>query len=492
MPGPFATVELQRGAMRLVAVSGDALALGIAPGQMLADARALVPDLATLPPDLAADATLLEAIARRCGRYGPLVALDPPDGVLIDISGVEHLFGGEMALADDAVGCVGGLGLSVRHAIAGTPEAARALARFQTTPAADEAGAVRRLPIAALGLEDEAMVALRRAGLRTIGDLAARPTAPLAARFGAAAVDALARLLGTVDSRLTPWRPPPAILATRRFAEPVTRHEDVMATIGDLVEEVAAELAARGEGGRRFAVRLYRSDGAERSIAVDTSLPVRDAAMVMRLFDERLDALVDPIDPGFGFDLIRLAVPVSEALGSSQLALDDEARADGVADAGPQRTAAIAALVDRLATRHGRARVRRLVARDAHLPEQGVLALPALDAMPVAMPWSVAEAGEPPLRPIHLFDPPQPIQVMAEVPDGPPQRFRWQRRLHEVMRYEGPERIADPWWDKPEPAPTRDYYRIEDARGRRLWVFRHGLYGSERANPTWYVHGLFA
>jgi protein ImuB len=107
--------------------------------------------------------------------------------------------------------------------------------------------------------------------------------------------------------------------------------------------------------------------------------------------------------------------------------------------------------------------------------------------------WPQPEAGEPPLRPLFLFEPPQPVTVLAEVPDGPPRRFGWQGRQHRVVRQEGPERIAYPWWKTVEATgPTRDYYRIEDEEGCRFWLFRHGLYGSEKADPRWYLHGVFA
>jgi protein ImuB len=203
--------------------------------------------------------------------------------------------------------------------------------------------------------------------------------------------------------------------------------------------------------------------------------------LVHRLFAERIEALADPIDPGFGFDLVRLAVPVLEPLAPTQLALEG----------GEVRDGELIALIDRLSTRLGRTRVRRLVPRDTHIPEQAALALPAIEA-PAPAPWPAPAPGEPPLRPIHLFDPPQPIEVIAEVPDGPPKHFRWRRTSHSVTRYEGPERIAAEWWTRDDNAGlTRDYYRIEDARGRRFWVFRHGLY-RETERPRWYVHGVFA
>jgi protein ImuB len=205
----------------------------------------------------------------------------------------------------------------------------------------------------------------------------------------------------------------------------------------------------------------------------------------MRLFRERIDSLADPLDPGFGYDLVRLDVALAERLDASQLKLEG-----GEAQKGSLQEEGVVQLLDQLGTRLGRTRVRRFGARDSHIPEQAELMLPASDPVPTA-PWVPPEKGEPPLRPIYLFDPPQPIESMAaEVPDGPPHRFRWRRTVHDVARAEGPERIAGEWWRR-EDIPTRDYFRVEDRKGRRFWIFRHGLY-SERESPRWYLHGLFA
>ncbi len=462
---------------------GDAAATSAALlGLTLADARARMPELIAVPQDPVADHRLLEWLADGCDRYTPMVAIAGEDGLTLDITGCAATAGGEGALVADVEARMARAGLSLRHALAHTPEAAQALARFQTAPAADEASAVRRLPIAALGADAETVLALRRAGLNTLGDLASRPLAPLAARFGEELVAVLRRLLGASDSRIVPRRPTPALLVERRFAEPIALVEQALATLGELVGEAGEALLARHMGGRRFAARLYRSDGAVRDLAVEVSVPLRDPKAVMRLFSTRIEALADPLDPGFGFDLIRLVVPVLEPLAPSQLQLEGGAVAAGE----------VAALIDRLSTRMGRARFCRLRAHDTHIPEQAVLALPAVEVVePVA--WAVPETGEPPARPLHLFDPPQRIEVVAEVPDGPPHRFRWRRTLHEVARFEGPERIAAQWWTRADNAGlTRDYYRVEDARGRRFWIFRHGLYGQEKSNPGWYLHGLFA
>ena len=469
--------------MRLISCDPHATALGLTAGLSLADARARIPALRVEPADPLADRRRLERIAAACERYTPMVALDHPHGLLLDISGCAHLFGGEAALAGEVAGAMRRWTAHLRCARADSAEGARALARFAAGAAASEAEALRRLPVAALELDPEAEAALRRAGLKTIADLESRPQGPLAARFGPAALARLDRLLGRADSRNTPRRPPPELWFARSFAEPVIRAEDALAAIAKLASEAGQCLEERGQGGRHFTARLFRSDGKAIDLAVESGMPLRDPARIMQLFAEHVGALADPIDPGFGFDMIRLAVPRTEPLAAMQLELAG----------GSIKAESVGALVDRLSARLGRDRLQRFSPRDRHIPEQAVLALPAIEC-PEPRPWPAPEAGEPPLRPIHLFDPPQPIEVIAEVPDGPPKRFRWRRRLHEVTRCEGPERIAAPWWHGSPGARglTRDYYRLEDSRGRRFWLFRHGLYGDERTDPRWYIHGLFA
>ncbi|HKY82247.1 MAG TPA: DNA polymerase Y family protein, partial [Sphingobium sp.] len=322
------------------------------------------------------------------------------------------------------------------------------------------------------------------------GDCAARPAAALAARFGEEAVDALHCLLGLGHRPLAPRRARPALRIERRFAEPMGSTAYALRTLEEMAVEAGERLAERGQGGRRFEALFFRSDGLAFPLRVETSLPVRDAPSIMRLVQERIDSLSDPLDPGFGFDMLRLTVPQSEPMAPTQLALEGgEAR----------KEEGVAALIDRLSVRTGRNSIQRLHPRDSHIPEQAQLALPAVERRPPLNWPQQGEPGDPPMRPIHLFDPPQPIEVVAQVPDGPPHHFRWRRTAHEVTRYEGPERIASEWWKAKDGALagesaglTRDYYRIEDARGRRYWIFRHGLYGTEARHPVWYIHGLFA
>ena len=483
---PLVLVAKVRGAIRLMAVDARAQAQGIMPGQTLADAHVLHPDLAVADMDEAADRHWLARLARRCHGWSPRVAITPPDGITIDIAGCAHLFGGEAGLAAVIEDDFAAIGMTLRVAIGSTAEAAQALARYGTQKAEDERGAIRALPVAALELDDAAALALRRAGLKRIGDVAARPAASIAARFGAATVTALRRLTGEEQAPMVAVPQPVPLHFERRFAEPITQQAAIAHCFADLLREAAGVLAQRDLGGRRFALTMKRSDGARHRLDIETGQPTRDPALVLRLFDERIAALADPLDPGFGYDSITLFLPVTQPLAASQPAFDGD----------EQSTAQLAELIDRLSTRLGPGCLRRLVPGDSHIPEQAQLALPAVECRnPIR--WPAPPPGEPPMRPLFLFDPPQPVEVIAEVPDGPPHRFRWRRGLHEVRLFEGPERIAGEWWRRKggehpgKGGLTRDYYRVEDVRGRRFWIFRHGLY-EEKPDPRWYLHGLFA
>lgn len=484
---PLALVEKVKGAVRLALVDPTAAALGLQRGMGLADARIAVPDLLVCDQDDHADAGLLERLADGCMRYTPHVALDSPDALVLDLTGCVHLFGSEAELAADLGTRMARLGIRVRTAFAYAPDAALALARFQRVPATDERKSVLRLPIAALRLGTECETSLVRAGLMTIGDVARRPLAGIAARYGKDAVQAIRRMTGEADSPLAFRTMEAPFQFDRRFAEPAARTDYVMERLGDLIAEAAAALGARDRGGRRFEAIFFRTDGLAQRLVVETGIATRDVKAVLRLFRERMDSLSDPLDPGFGYDMVRLKVPMHEPLAASQLRLGN-----GEASALRQ----VDELVDRLSARIGRNRVRRFRPRDSHIPEQTQLSFPAIDARQAEGDWVMSQPGNPPMRPLHLFNPPQRIEVLASVPDGPPHRFRWRKAFHEVSRFEGPERIASEWWrakdgDPAHGAPTRDYYRVEDRRGRRFWIFRHGLY-DEASHPNWYLHGLFA
>ncbi len=485
---PLLVAEKIRGALRVAAADAAALRLGLRIGMTLAEARALVPDIVTTEADSEADASLLQRCAAACEIFTPLVALRAGAGLILDVTGCAHLFGGEKELAFAACRRLNRLGLAACFALAGTPEAAWALARERhgsiVAPGEEEA-LTQALPIMALERDSETILALQRAGFLTLGDLAARAPYTLAARFGEDLVIALRRLLGREDIRITPLRPPPEIIAEKHFSEPLGLMESLLAALERLTRDVARALEKREAGGRHFEASFFRADGAVRRIAVETAEATRDTTLLMRLIRLRIEALADPLDPGFGFDALRLAVLRSETFDSLQPALAGEAAVQN-------GERAVADLVNRLVARFGRENVRRFVTHDTHDPVRAAGTVPYLAGV-VSVPPPEPEPGSPPLRPLTLFEHPQWIEVMAEVPDSPPLRFRWRRVLHEVARAEGPERIAPEWWREASPAPAiRDYYRVEDANGHRFWIFREGLYEDSNARPRWFLHGLFA
>jgi len=471
---PIVFVEKLNNAMRLTALSRAAMALGLAPDLTLADARARVPDLVVLDRDHGAEARLLARIVAGCGRYTPMAAAEPPDGVILDITGCGHAFGGAAGLKADLAARLGASGVTAICALGDTPEQARALARF-----GHRGKDLLALPVDALEADAAVTLALRRAGLKKIGDLASRPRKMLAARFGDLAIR-LGRLLGEQDRHISPERPRMPIFALRRFAEPIGRIEDALACLEELGHEAAQTLLERHEGGRRFVARFFRSDGAIAGIEVGTGQPTRDPALLIRLFRERVDALSDPIDPGFGFDMIRLDVGQCETLAARQ---DDHI-------APSRHEEDLAELIDRLSVRLGARRIHRVQPENTHIPE--CAASPCAPSKTPA--WDSPPEDEPPARPLRLFDPPHPVgAVMSEVPDGPPVRFTWRGRAYVIARWEGPERIAAEWWRRRNRGGRpRDYYRVEDADGHRFWLFRHGLHAEDGPQPDWYLHGQFA
>jgi protein ImuB len=208
---------------------------------------------------------------------------------------------------------------------------------------------------------------------------------------------------------------------------------------------------------------------------------VRDAAIILRLFRERLRALADPLEAGFGFDLIRLEVSETGPMTLKPIGFETEQD--------PERQ--IGTLIDCLAARLGPSRVLRLQPQNTHIPEAASRVVSAQGAATARLSWEALRSGDDvPRRPLRLFERPEPVEVMAEVPEGPPLRFRWRRVLHRIARAEGPERIAMEWWRAD--GPTRDYFRVEDEAGQRFWLYRNGLYGAETMRPDWFVHGLFA
>ena len=485
---PFALVERGRHGLTLACVNHAARAAGLRVGQRHADASAMQPALQTSPADRDADRAALERLARWCWRWTPSVALDWRTdglaGLFLDISGAAHLFGGEGDMLRDIRTRLAAADISVRAALADTPGAAWGLARFsgrglircRTGATAERCAG---LPLAALRLDATLLADAQAMGLRRIGDLTTMPRSGLARRFrssdGLELVERLDQLHGDAPEALVLIAAPPRHTVRRAFAEPVTDTDIVAALVPALAAELAASLAADGQGALALELTAFRCDGGTAEIAVRLSLASRRTALWLRLFSERG---FERLDLGFGIDAVRLSAsafgPVPEGQEEMLAAPDDPSP--------------LLELCDRLKARLGN-EVCVGTTRDSWMPERAEIWRPV-----AASPAPVVELDRE--RPLLLLDPPEPIDAsFFEVPEGAPARFRWRRVERRVSRAEGPERLSPEWWRNPHrPRRTRDYYRVEDDTGARFWLFREGLYGWEDADrpPTWWLHGLFA
>jgi protein ImuB len=487
---PLVAVARIDNAQRLVSVDDKAARLGLGAGLSLADARARFPALVAVKAEPAEEARLLERLCDWCSRFTPLAGLDGRDGLMLDISGVSHLFEGEAALIEDCRARLSAQGITVVIGAAGNPRAAWALARFSGVKIAPEplndkafARLFHHLPLGALGLDEKTAADMARAGLRRIGDIALRPRAPITARFGAIPIARLDALKGLERPSIAPRFTPPDFCAERRFASPIETIEAIEAQLRKLADDLVVLLERQAKGARRIELSLYRVDGHVRRILVGASQPLNEARAIVRLIAEKLASPdEDVIDAGYGVDLMRLACHAAEPLAPSEADLERAHEAE--------RAHALAELLDRLTARLGTRAVTRRELIEAHLPDEAEAASPATLGRTRTRGEGLETAAAMPARPLRLFARPEPIEALAEAPDGPPLRFRWRRVLHNVAAIEGPERIAAPWW-RGAHAPTRDYFRAEDTEGRRFWLYREGLIGRETLHAKWFVHGLF-
>jgi protein ImuB len=527
---------------------------GVRVGQALNDARAILPALITRPGEVARDAVVLGRLALWLGRYGPSRNIEGEDGLWVDITGVAHLFGDEEGLARDCLERLEAAGFMARLGIGDTRSGAYALARYgcrrgkaiAIAPQGDMRAALRELPVEALQLKSDLVVLLGRLGLKRIGQLYGLPRAALERRFrdGAgtgrggrrrgvssscrgrqegwaeALVMRLDQALGMLSEPVKSLCEPPLFRAQRSYAEPLISHDGIVAALNSLAEELCDHLAVRSMGTRRVEFQVYRSDGEVVRLNVRASRPVARAGHLVDLFTPRLER----VDAGLGVDALVLEAFDCAVLAAEQanIAERDTAGFNGGLSGG------FDALVDRLANRLGGDAVYYLNPVDRHIPELAQARMPALGETTTEN----ISSGRPIVpRPLFLIDPPERIEVLADVPDGPPVRFRWRRMTRRVVRAEGPERIAPEWWRQlfVEGDPreretqdgregiavghprwrTRDYYRIEDAHGAQYWVYRAGLYGADdaaagsggelltgepsaaREMPVWFLQGMF-
>jgi protein ImuB len=463
---------LSLGQKRLVAaVDARAQETGLRPGMTVAHAQALVPDLLVADADPDGDAEALERLASWALRYSPLVATDPPDGLLLDIAGAAHLFGGEPGVLAYLLGRIGRNGLFARAAIAGTAAAAAALARHglpsSIVPDGEEAAALDNVSVAGLRLPEEVVAGLRRLGVERIGQLQKMPRGPLARRFGRIVGERLDAALGDRSEPIEPLLPAKALRQKLVFAEPLGTAEALAGVIGRLAQKLCGDLEAAGLGARRVDFLCRRVDGVTAAIRVGTARATRDPAHLSKLLAARLET----IDPGFGIDEAMLVAVRAERLAPRQIF--------GIA--GETEAPDLAPLIDRLAARLGPGRLYRAAPVESDFPERSSRKV---------SPLAAEVSGWPDLpRPVRLIEPPEPVETIAGLPDHPPALFVWRRIRHRVRRADGPERVFGEWWrSDAETGLVRDYYRIEDEAGARFWLFRDGR---DNGGGRWFLHGLF-
>ena len=506
------------GAIRLAAVSLNARKAGLFPGQTLADARALSPEIAVHDHDPGGDAATLDTLADWCRRYTPWAAPSGLEnggaaGLWLDVSGCAHLFGGEATMLDDLTGRLARVGYTVRAGLADTTGAAWAAARFGRPAQAiriimaegRHPEMLAALPVSALRLPPDILDGLERLGLRSIADLATLPRAGLARRFGELPARRLDQAFGQIDEPISPRAPAPVWRLRTAFPEALGREEDIAAAVRNLTEALCNRLARAERGARRLELCLYRVAGRVDTVVAGTSRASRDPDHLMRLLREQLDSLPEP--PTSASDPLSAAAEAMvetltlAATGTEPLHMAQTRITTGLPNDTERDPDALEQLVDRLSGRLGPENVRRFSARESHLPERVQASMPALADAPrktaTPTPWKPALP-----RPPRLLTRPEEVEAMAPVPDDPPVMFRWRGRLHRITRAEGPERIAPEWWRTPDAAggntvlddDTRDYYRVEDEEGRRFWLYRDGLYDRHRnadEPPKWYLHGFF-
>jgi protein ImuB len=459
---------IRAGSQRLLAaVDPGAAAAGLLPGQAVADALAILPGLLLYPANPAADAAALHALALWARRYTPLAATEPPDGLLLDITGCDHLFGGEAALLTDALVRLRRAGFAGRGAVAGAAATAAALARARddnpVVRPGHEAAAVGPLSAGpALRLDQGMAKTLARLGLRRVQDLLAQPRAPLARRFGQELLDRLDAVTGRRAMPIRPVQPPPVLSAALDLPEPLITRAGIEAALEHMLAELEAKLRRASLGARRVTLLAWRVDGMLQRLAIGTGRPTQEAAHLRRLFAETLGRL----EPALGFERMVL-----EAHGCEPLAMGSQMHLGmgAPADTAP----ALAQLLDRLGQRVS---LRRVAPLASHWPEHQVAALEGHAAVP-PMPagWST------PGQPVLLLRRPAPLEVVAALPDGAPSLLRWGGVAQRVHRAAGSRRLEPEWWRAPPDHRPRDYYRLELASGVRLWVFR-----SARG---WRLHG---
>lgn len=462
---PFALTLRQNNTERLYCINRQAEQTGLHQGMGFSDARAFCPDLQSRPANLQADQRFQQVLVRWAGRYCPWVGLEGANGLVLNITGSAHLFGGEAGMLADMRQRLTRAGLTARLGLADTRGGAWALARFGegTAPANATLEQIKPLPIAALRLAEQTCIGLQRLGVRSIADLIALPRPTVTRRFGPGVLLRLDQALGDQPEEISPLPDPPHYAVRMTLPEPVGLVSDIMAGTERLLVRLCARLKTREQGARLLQLTLRRVDQVSQQVELRLARAMRDPARILALFERG----VGDVDAGFGIDQIRLEAVQVEKLPAQQISHTGNRGTDGLDD-----------LITRLGNRVGLDNIIRFLPADSHIPERSFIIVPAA--------YSRAEGSWPVLRrrPLRLFAP-EPIGGAGR---APPRQFRWRRMSLTTARATGPERITPEWWlaDESWRSGLRDYWRVETRQGRRLWLF----YTPQ--NPGWFVQGEFA
>ena len=471
---PFVLAAPEHGRMVIQAANRVAQSKGIDKDMVVADCRAIFPGLQVFDDIPGTAAKLLNALAEWCMRYTPVVAVNEPDGLLLDISGCPHLWGGEGPYLKDIVTKLTGFGYDVRTAIADTIGAAWAVSRFGEVSPVVEPGnqleALQLLPPAALRLESSILDRLEKLGLYQIRSFLSMPRQALRRRFGPTILTRLDQALGQEYEPIQPIRPLEPYQERLPSLEPIRTAPGIEIALTQLLARLCARLEQEGKGLRRCVLKCYRIDGVTQQIEIGTSRPSRNVEHLFKLFDLK----IANIEPALGIEVFTIEALIVEDIAPVQDTLWDFTE-------GGSGTA-IGELLDRIAGKLGINTIHRYLPDEHYWPERSMKAASAL----AEMPQTAWRTGLP--RPIHLLAVPESIEVTVPMPDYPPMLFRYKGAIHNVSKADGPERIEQEWWLNE--GLYRDYYCIEDEAGKRYWLFRSGSY--EQGDPEWFIHGFFA
>lgn len=493
---PFTLVAEQANRVFLYDVSTAAEALGLTPGMMLSDARAAIPDILTAKADPHGDARFLKSLLRWATRASPLVARSSNDGLFLDSSGCDHLYGGETAMLTGLLEQLRRFGLEARGALCDTPGGAWALARYGTNGIVVPPGMVRDalapLPIEALRLTSTSVADCRRLGLKTVADIINLPRASLAARFGLKSVQRLDQALGLEDEPIRPAQFRQAWNEKLVFPEPIGLTRDVMGGIELALERLCARMARKNMGIRQLRVTVTRVDHTREAIEIGINRPTRTIAALQAL----LTAPVDMLDARFGIERLEVAALQVDRLDEQQQTFNTSANNPSTKNGQSTNKERIAALVDTLSNRFGFDRVLRFAPAESHIPERGYTIMPAAFANANAS-WHPPET----LRPARLLRQPEPLHhnqlippdnrnIQERIPQPPIQIF-WRGAQRTIAPFAGPERIEPEWWhDDPQwRSGGRDYWWVRDHGGLALWLFSAR---NAQNRQQWFVHGFGA